>query len=310
LNVRAETRKKVWRAIDELGYRRNAMARGLRLAKTMTIGYLIPDLVNPANAALVGGAQRAAASHSYTLVIGSVEGYEEAKEGFARLLGEGRVDGLLINTGAMSDTEVLALATGARPVVLVNRSVEGARCSVIFDDEAAAVVGTRHLIDLGHKRLGHVGGPRLADTAHRRRLGFLKESRRGKVDASVVHGDGWGVQEGYEAALSLLRKHPLTGVLAANVPIATGVIRAAFDLGIKVPDNLSIVALHDSREAQVTIPALTTVTTPIEELGATAVHHLVALIEGRRVPKLTMVSEPVSKVVPRQSAVLRRSEQS
>jgi DNA-binding LacI/PurR family transcriptional regulator len=88
------------------------------------------------------------------------------------------------------------------------------------------------------------------------------------------------------------------------------VIRAAFDLGIKVPDNLSIVALHDSREAQVTIPALTTVTTPIEELGATAVHHLVALIEGRRVPKLTMVSEPVSRVVPRQSAVMHRSGQS
>jgi len=301
LNVRPETRKKVWQAVHELGYHRNALARGLRLSRAMTIGYLLPDLVNPANAALVGGAQRAAAAYSYTLIIGSVVGYEEAKDGFARLLGEGRVDGLLVNTGAMSDEEVLELAASHRPVVLVNRSVKGAACSVIFDDETAAITGTNHLIELGHRRLAHIGGPELADTAQRRRAGFLKAARRGKVSASVAHATGWGVQEGYTAAMRLLQAKTPTGVLAANVPIATGVIRAGFELGLQVPRDLSVVAMHDSREAQMTIPALTTVTTPIEELGATAVNHLVALIEGRRVPKLTMVRKPQPTVIPRQS---------
>jgi LacI family transcriptional regulator len=301
LSVRPETRQKVWEAIHDLGYHRNALARGLRMARTMTIGYLLPDLVNPANAALVGGAQRAAAVHSYTLIIGSVVGYEEAKNGFARLLGEGRVDGLLVNTGAMTDDEVLALGASDRPVVLVNRSVKGAACSVIFDDEAAATTGTNHLIDLGHRRLAHIGGPELADTAQRRRTGFLKAARRGKATASVAHAAGWGVQEGYTAAMRLLETQTPTGVLAANVPIAMGVIRAGFELGLQVPTDLSVIAMHDSREAQMTIPALTTVTTPIEELGATAVHHLVALIEGRKVPRLTMVGKPQPAVIQRQS---------
>lgn len=294
-------------AVKELGYHRNALARGLRLARSMAIGYLIPDLVNPSNAALVGGAQRAAASYSYTLLLGSVVGYEAAKDGFARLLGEGRVDGLLINTGTMSDEEILALATGARPVVLVNRSVDGAVCSVILDDEAAATVGTRHLLELGHERLGHVGGPQLADTAYRRQAGFLREAKSSGAVASVSHSVGWGIQDGYEAALALLRKSNVTAVLAANVPIAMGVLRAAFELGLAVPEDLSVVSMHDSREAQLTIPALTAVTTPLEELGSVAVHHLVGLIEGRSAPTLTMVSDPVSKVVARQSTARPKS---
>jgi LacI family transcriptional regulator len=293
LNVSDATRERVADAVRELGYRRNAVARGLRMSRTRSIGYLIPDLVSPSNEALIAGAQRAASAHDYVVIIGSTDGDSGTAEAFGRLFGEGRVDGLLVNTGVMSDEQVLELAAGPEPVVLVNRSVRGAACSVIIDDEAAARLATRHLTDLGHRQIAHVAGPSVADTFARRQTGFLETAKEVAASGVVVSASAWDSEAGLQAAEELLADHPeTTAIFAANVMIGIGVLRAASERGLSVPADLSVVVMHDATLATMTLPAMTAVATPLEALGAVATERLIARINGETVPKLTVVTEP------------------
>ena len=302
LQISDGTRQRVAESVREMGYRRNAVARSLRTSRTRTIGYLIPDLVSPSNKPLIAGAQAAASARDYTVLIGSADGDDGTAVAFGRLFGEGRVDGLLVNCGVLSDAEVLSLAGGPDPVVLVNRSVDGAACSVILDDESAAYLGTSHLTTLGHRYLGHVAGPSLTDTAERRSAGFKLACLAAGAKSGIVSATAWDVQAGYEGGAAILREHPgVTAIFAANVPIGVGVLRAANEIGLAVPRDLSLVAMHDAALASMTSPSITAVATPLEALGALGAERLMARIDGQRVPELTVVDHPRPYLIERES---------
>jgi LacI family transcriptional regulator len=164
----------------------------------------------------------------------------------------------------------------------VNRRVSGIESSIILDDAAGAEIATTHLIDLGHTRIAHIGGPRDVDTSIRRSEGFRAAlEARGIADYAIVDAMGYPVQAGYDAAMQLLsRPDKVTGIFAANVMLALGAIRAARVQGCRVPDDLSVVALHDFPLAEFIEPPLTTVAMPLRELGARAVDMLLARING------------------------------
>ncbi|MCU1487058.1 MAG: LacI family transcriptional regulator [Actinomycetia bacterium] len=303
LSVSPETRERILAAIEELGYRPNANARRLRLSRTMAVGYLIPDLVNPVNGPLVRGAQVRAGDAGYAILIGSSADSQESSRAFTELLGEGRVDGLLVNCGVMSDDEVLALATASAPVVLVNRSVQGARASVVLQDEQAAAVGAAHLIDLGHRSVLHLAGPTYADTTQRRVRGFGAAMRAAGSSVHLQHADDWTDGAGFARAadaLSQLRGE-VTAVFADNVSLAIGVCSAARGLGLSVPADLSVLAMHDVPLAVHVTPSLTAIATPLEELGATAFTLLHEMIAGKEPAAVTVVDGPAPRLIRRDS---------
>jgi LacI family transcriptional regulator len=173
-----------------------------------------------------------------------------------------------------------SLATEDRPLVIVNRRVPGVEGFVVVDDEAGARMATRHLLDLGHVRLGHVAGPAGIDNTVRRSAGFLAEASARGAETRVVHGDGWDPESGYRAAHRLLEAWTPTAIFATNIVVAAGVVGAAQERGLRVPEDLSLISLHDFTVAPFLRPALTTVVLPLEELGHVAMDALLDRLSG------------------------------
>lgn len=285
ITIPQSTRQRILDAVAELGYRPSAAARGLRTQRSMTVGLVLPDLANPVYAPIVAGAQSRAAETDHALILAGDHGTGEVElvASLVQLLAEDRVDGLIVASGDRHQTLLPALRHLAKPVVVVNRAVSGLP-SAIVDDEGGSCVATAHLIDMNHRVIGHLAGPRDVETSTRRRMGYsraLKEagysSRSGRVTAAA----GWTATDGYRAGLRLLAHEDLTAVFVANVTLAIGVYRAAYELGRRVPDDVSVIALHDYELASMVVPALTTVRMPLRELGRAAMDMMADQIQGR-----------------------------
>jgi len=221
------------------------------------------------------------------------------------MLAEDRVDGLLVASGT-PNSELLELLTDiGKPSVLVNRAIPGIP-SVVADDEAGSRLATEHLLLRGHRNILHLAGPVGLDTTDRREAGFLTAMRstKGSTVGSRVHARGWGARDGYAAGRELLEEvNGATAVFVANVTLAIGLYRAAHEVGISIPSELSVVALHDYDLAAMLVPSLTTVSMPLYELGEVAVTHLLSALDGAPLGGYMIRTAPV--VVERSSVSQR-----
>jgi len=310
LNIPDSTRDRVLAAVAELNYRPNMAARGLKLSRTFLVGIVIPDLTNPVYSPIVHGAQREASAAGYDIVLGASSLRPEestVEDSFARLLAEGRVDGVLVASGSAKDSFMTLLAQQRSPVVVVNRRVDGIVASVSLHDAAGAALATKHLINLGHRRLGMIAGPSPVETTHRRIAGFRSALRSVPgYQPGLVMADGTDAHSGHAACEQLLESHPeTTAIFAGSLLYGLGALRAANQMGRSVPDDLSIIALHDAEIADLTYPPLTTVAMPLEELGGAAMKLIVSLIEGE--PACDLVVEGEGQLMVRGSTAPLKS---
>ncbi|MGV8895224.1 MAG: LacI family DNA-binding transcriptional regulator [Rhodoglobus sp.] len=302
--VSAETRDRIHEAARELDYRPNFAARALKFSRTNVIALVVPDLTNAIFTELMHGVEEEAARRGYMVLLARAEGMPEGEESVPRLIGEGRVDGALVQIGDnMRPEDLRTLLNGKLPVVFINSVPAGHVGSVALDDERGMRLATEHLIELGHRRIGFISGTPATDTAVRRGLGFAAAMR----DADLPVPEGFVTTLGYEPrqgreALSALMRHPEppTAVVVANVNAALGALLEARTLGLRVPEDLSIVAMHDAWTAENAWPPLTTVRMPLYELGS---HAMSAIFE--RITKGTVVDEVVSDPAP--ELVIRES---
>jgi LacI family transcriptional regulator len=293
-NAASATRQRILDAAGKLGYHPNVAARSLRTAKTWTLGLLLPNLTNPIYAAIAHASERRAQDLGYGLIFGThVQGEEEAT--FARMMQQRRVEGLLTASGVLDDLSLRRIANHAiGPVVMLNRRVPGVRASITVDDAAGAALAANHLIELGHKKVAGVFGPNIIDTTRRRRAGFNKAARQAGIDSVIVDALGLDLKSGTEAAERIFRDWPeITGIFASTFAIATGVLRAARQAGVQIPEDLSLIALHDSELADYFNPPLTTVRLPVEEMAGRAVDLLLDLIEGAAPRNMVVRTAPV-----------------
>jgi LacI family transcriptional regulator len=291
LKVTDATRQRVLAAVERLGYRPNALARGLRMATTSAIGLVLPEVSNPVYGPIVVGAERRASEAGYVLVLGSGADAATTEASFARLLDEGRVDALLVASATVEDELLRGLTRGAAPVLAVNRRIAGAVGSIVVDDAAGARLATRHLIELGHRRIVHVSGPPAMDTSARRQAGYEEAMREAGLAPRVVLGRGWDAQSGYSVAGDAIGHPATTALFVANIMAAIGVIRASRERGLQVPGDLSVVALHDSPVAEFFEPPLTTVRLPLEQLGRAAVELVMERLDGAS-PRDVLLADP------------------
>jgi LacI family transcriptional regulator len=302
--VSAETRQRIQDAARELGYRPNFAARALKSARTNVIGLVVPVVTNAIFSDILRGAEEEAQRHGYLVFVARTEGMIDGEETIPRLIGEGRVDGVLLQVGdAMRPEDLHIFLNGALPLVVINSVHPGHVGSVTLDDARGIRMATEHLIALGHTRIGFVGGLPRSDSARRREQGF----RDAMADAGLAIPDGFVTRLGYEprqggAALAKLAAHAPrpTAIVAANVNAAHGALLEARRLGIAVPQELSIAAMHDTWTAENAWPPLTTVRMPLVEFGRQAVRDLLERIEtGTLVDRV--VSEPAPELVVRES---------
>jgi LacI family transcriptional regulator len=298
--VRRETARKVLAASRRLGYTPNAFARGLRTRTTRTIGLIIPDFDNPVYASVISGVEHRAGENEVSVVVRALRDGELDRH--ADLAWESRVDGLLF--GALSEgTDALAqLERAGVPCVLINRSSPHAPASVVMDEAAGVRAGVRFLVDHGHRRIAFVAGPPTIDTAQRRRSGFDATMRELglPVDKRFVV-EAFEPEAARRATRTLFARGPgPTAIFAWTFKTALGVLHELYELGKRVPDDVSMIAMPDVWFAEHLWPPLTGVKMPLDAMGARGVDLLLSLVQGQPAERV-VITTPAPRVVARAS---------
>ncbi|MGW5607635.1 LacI family DNA-binding transcriptional regulator [Streptomyces sp. NPDC003753] len=297
LSVRPETRRRVHEAAEALGYRPHSGARALAGASTHALALLVPALTNPTYVTIARGAYQRARELGYLSLLAEDFDGQEADESFNDLVQEGRVDGLLIASARPGHPLLDALRRSPVPHVFLNRSVEGSGRNVTMDVARSSVTALDHLYDLGHRAVGHIAGPPGITPSDTRKQAFLRHAQELSVAAPVASGD-FTEDGGVSAALELLRpadggKHPpVTALYTSSLAQAIGAMGAIRSLGLRIPEDISVVGNDDLPVAGHLQPPLTTVAMPLYELGTAAVDALVAAIRGTPPGDVVVPTEP------------------
>jgi LacI family transcriptional regulator len=270
LRVRDETRQRVKAAAEALHYRPNFYARGLARARAGAVGLLIP-VGNPLVVPIIAGAEEVAEERGLLLWTASHEG--ELTERYLRLLRSGVVDAALV-AGLRAGYDAQELFRDPRvPTLLVNRRSVGAERWVVLDDERAARLATEYLIDHGHLRIGWAGGPAGVDTAERRQMGLRDAMAAAdlRLDPCWILSTEYTPEGGARAAAALMDSpDPPTAIVAADANEGLGVWQALHQRGLRVPEDISLIAIHKLPAEDFRVPAMTCVEMPLRELGRRA----------------------------------------
>ncbi|MEM6530403.1 MAG: LacI family DNA-binding transcriptional regulator, partial [Chloroflexota bacterium] len=277
--------KAVHRAMKKLHYHPSSLARGLKMRQTMLVGILVPLLEHPAYSRMASGVEKSLFERGYRGVICNSEENEDRENKYIEMLLQQRVDGIIINTSARNPEYLTELQKNHMPIVLFDRTVEGVDCHQIFcDNSRGGYSGVEYLAQLGHKRIGLIVAPAYPEVIQRRLDGAMEAMRDYQMDEDpelIQIGDNQWFEMGYEAGTRLLQmKNPPTAVFSLTDVTAVGVMHAAIDMGVRVPDELSIIGYDDLPIASYTMPKLTTVRQPLLEMGEMAVNFLMKSIEN------------------------------
>lgn len=276
--VNSETRKRVEEAIRATRYVPSAVARSLKHRTTRTIGVLVPTATNPYFAELARGIEDVCAAASYNVILCNSDDAPRKQRDYLRVLMEKRVDGLIVSSAGPDNALLDALGESALPVVMVDRPTEGILADQVqIDHEEGAYLATRHLLELGHRRIACISGPSTLSVTAGRLAGFHRALREAGVPehaARVAEGD-FTSPGGYRAARELLTTGETpTAIFASNDLMGIGALRAAAELGIAVPKELSIIGFDDIELSRYVYPALSTVGQSIRQLGETTASTL------------------------------------
>ncbi|MFB9377779.1 LacI family DNA-binding transcriptional regulator [Kineococcus gynurae] len=308
--VAPATRKRVLAVIDELGYRRNPVARALATGRAGVLGVLAPSSALYGPASITAALGVAAVEAGIHLAVEHVIEFEAASvaQGMNRLT-EQLVSAIVVVAPVRAAAAALADTTAPVPVVSVDSVPAAGRLDVSVDQEAGGFLATQHLLDLGHDTVWHVAGPDSWHDAQARRRGWEAALRAGGREIPP-HLDGdWSAGSGYRAGQILARIADATAVFAANDAQALGVLRAMAEAGRRVPQDVSVVGFDDTPESAHFLPPLTTVRQEFAELGRTALRtalQLVALGRGEVVAPVSSVRLPPQLVARRSSAPVTR----
>ncbi len=286
--VSADARARVLAAVDEIGYFPSAVARSLRRSETKIVGVLVPNVRNPFFAELVVGVEACCRQAGYSVFLCNSDNDPKHQQAYMRTLLEKRIDGLLLSSAGDTETLAATFRHASVPVVTVDRLVPGARADrVSVNNQLGALEAVRHLLALGHRRIGCVSGPAEFEVTQERVAGW----RTALQEAGIEPRPDWLVESdfstagGYEAVKALLRRQPeLTAVFTGNDLMAMGALRAAAELGLSVPSQLSVVGFDAIELGSYIYPAITSVGCSIRDLGREAGRALIERIENPQAP--------------------------
>ncbi len=295
--VNEETARRVLAAADDLGYRPNPIARGLKTSRSYTVGVLIPDLTNPLFPPIVRGIQDRLEEAAYTPLIANTDNDPDRERADFEAMRARQVDGMITATARRDHGLPAGLEDVELPVVLVNRRLEdGARPSVVADDRLGVRLAVEHLISIGHRRIAHLAGPQELSTGYLRHEGFLEAMRAAGLEPDpdlILSGSAFLESEGERLCNELLdRDLGATAIFAANDLMALGCYDAFVDRGITCPEEISVVGYNDMPFAGWFSPPLTTVRLPHYEIGIRAAELLLDRMRDPEAEPVQVLLEP------------------
>jgi LacI family transcriptional regulator len=277
-NVKPTTRKKVLEAIDRLGYRPNAVARGLASKKTTTVGVIIPDISSIFYSELARGIEDIATMYKYNIILSNSDQNKEKELHLLNTMLGKQVDGIVFMGGNITEEHVAEFERSPAPIVLA-ASIENSKKipSVTINYEQAAYDAIAALVQKGHKKIAFVSGPVEEQVGVEKFAGYrraLEEAGLAFDEELVIEGD-YSYESGIEAFEKIqgLTERP-SAVFVSTDEMALGVIHGATDLGVSIPEDVEIIGFDNTRLATMVRPRLTTVVQPMYDIGAVAMRLL------------------------------------
>lgn len=285
--VSEETRRRVLDAIEQTRYRPNGIAKALAAGSSGTYGLLVPDISNPYFASIAHAIEDEIFDAGMVLLLGDAAESKEREAEILSIFQQQQVDGLLF-IGTDNHPHVKSIAQGGTPVVVLDRIDEDdLAASVVVDNVAGAIAATSHLIEHGYRDIAFIGGPENLSTAADRKHGWLTAMAAAglEVRPEWVIEAGFTRAGGLDAGRRLLRQDRLPrAVFAANDQQAVGLLRVAYESGLRVPDDLAVFTFDGTEDAEYSAPPLSTIRQPVEALAREAVQLLLnPAAQSRRV---------------------------
>lgn len=289
--VNKTTRERVKKAIAELNYVPNAMAKSLRSHQTCTIALVLTDITNPFWTTIARGVEDTAAENGYNVIYCNTDEDPEKEANYINILLQRRVDGIIIAPSSDDEHYLLSLKHHKVPCVLIDRKVEGFNADVVrSDSKEGARLLTQHLINLGHRRIAMLAGPSKVFTSRDRLAGYLDVLQKNgiPIDDNLIKEGMYEEDGGFQFAKELLScMPPPTAIVAANLSIAIGALRALRESGLRVPEDVGLVCIDDLPQAALIYPFLTVWAQRPYEMGVASAELLLErMISKTRQPKI------------------------
>lgn len=301
----------VRRAIDELNFQPSRLARSLKSGRHHSVGVIVPDITNPFFAALVKGIETELRPHDLQVILGNCDEDPEREETLVADLTQ-RTDGLILAPLSENDRVALALAKSGTAVVLVDRDLASGPQfdGVMIDNTSGVQQAIDHLVALGHTRIAAISGPLRSTPGRERHEALLARlAHHGlQADESIITISDFREAGGYEAMRGIWAAPDRpTAILVSNNLMTIGALKALSDLGVRVPDELSVVGFDDLSLAALLDPPLTVITRPDVAQGAAAGRLLIERLGSTEAPPAQRIVMPVALVVRRSTAPHARS---
>jgi LacI family transcriptional regulator len=295
--VSAVTRERVRRVARGMDYHPNAIARSMIKGRTQTLAVIVSDNANPFFASVVRGIEDVVLAKGYAIMLCNADENPEKEAMYLRTVRQKRADGLIISPSGGSATLLRSLIGSGTPVVQVDRRLHGlATDAVLIDNRSGVRAAIEHLIRLGHRRIGMIGGPRRLYTGRERLEAYrvALQDAGVPVDDDLILEGSFKERSGYELVGRFLamRRQP-TAIFVANNLMTIGALLALKEAGVRIPQEMAVVGFDDMEWAPILTPPLTAVAQPGYDLGTAAGRLLLERLQAQRAGRpQTIVFQP------------------
>lgn len=288
--VNKDTEQKVRKAIEQLQYMPNSVARGLAGKQTGTIALILPDISNPFFPEIARAVEDVAQKQGYTVILCNSDDQGQKEQTYIEMLRKKYIDGIIFASNTLREEDVQQMQANKIPLVVLDRALASGSCSVIRSrNYEGAKLAVEHLLQIGCRKIAHLYGPQEMITAKERMLGFEESVMHFPwYSPSLMVPGYFSVEGGIAAVMELLSRHrDVDGIFCGNDLMAIGALKGLHQLGIRVPDEVALIGFDGISLTQITQPELSTIAQPIYDMGTLAAQVLIAAItSGELQPKL------------------------
>lgn len=282
-NVREKNRIKIEQAIEKLDFEVNEVARGLKTNRTKMVGIIIPELNNTFFAEIITELEDVLRGHGYAVMICDCRTDEKREEEAVEFLKHRRVDGMIVIPTGKSGTCLQEFMKAGKPIVMIDRRIRHIPCdTVLVDNKGAARDAIQRLLQAGHRKIGIIAGGKEVYTAEERFQGYLQALEQAELpqeDSLIVRGD-YTIRGGSRGIKELTERNPdMTAVFISNYEMTLGAIIELNELGVRIPEEMSVIGFDNIEFAKACIPRLSIVSQPTKELGRRAAKLMLKRLE-------------------------------
>jgi len=282
--ITKETQAIVERAIKDLSYTPNVLARSLSNRKSYAVAFIVPTITNPFFPEMARAVEDVARDNGYNILLCNTDDKRERFAEYITSLTSQFVDGIIVNSHNMEKSDLEALQKHNIPVVMIDRVLDSdLATSIAVKNREGARMATEHLVEIGCERIAHISGMEEEWNSAQRMWGYRDVvGDLPWFDQSWIGKAAFNVHSGYQVAKEIFSRHPeVDGIFCANDLIAIGTVKAAYEWGKKIPNDLAIVGFDGINMSEQTVPSLTTVLQPIYDMGQLAMEELIKKMEDK-----------------------------